>query len=407
MFDIQKIRLQFPILRQTVYGRPLVYLDSAATAQKPQVVIDTVNRLYSSQNANIHRGVHYMSEACTEEYEQARQVAADFINAGKPYEVVFTAGTTAAVNLVASSFGDAFVAEGDEIITTVMEHHSNFVPWQQLCKRKNAMLKVVDIDENGELNLEQLKSFITSKTKLIAVTHVSNILGTVNPIEKIAALAHQHNIPVFVDGAQGVVHSSVDVQALGCDFYAFSGHKLYAPTGIGVLYAKEKWLEVMPPYQYGGDMVGTVTLEDTTFAELPLKFEAGTSNYIGAIGLGSAIGYLNSLGMENIRIHENELLDLAHRLAAEEGGISVYGKAENKAGVFSFTLGDIHHYDTGMMLDKMGIAVRTGLLCAEPLLTRLGVAGVVRASFGLYTTAEEIESLFEGVRKVKEIFDLG
>ena len=404
MFDIQKIRSDFPILSATVYGKPLVYFDSGATAQKPQVVIDTVNRLHTQQNANIHRGVHYMSEACTAEYENARQSVASFINAKSTREIVFTAGTTAAVNLVASSFGDELVKEGDEIIATMMEHHSNFVPWQMLCRRKNARFRVVEFDENGNLNVEQLKGFINEKTRLIAVSHTSNALGTVNPISEIAKMAHANDIPVLVDGAQSIVHSKIDVQALDCDFFAFSGHKLYGPTGTGVLYAKEKWLDAMPPYQYGGDMVDTVTVENTTFAELPLKFEAGTSNYIGAIGLGAAIGYLEGLGMENIQRYEQELLSLAHKLADKTDGMTVYGKAKNKAGILSFLLDGVHHYDTGMILDKMGIAVRTGHLCAEPLMTHLGITGLVRASFGLYNTKEEVEVLFEGIRKVQQMF---
>lgn len=404
MLDIQKIRSDFPILSTTVYGKPLVYLDNGATAQKPQVVIDTVNRLHTRQNANIHRGVHHLSEVCTEEYEQARQAVASFINAGSTKEVVFTAGTTSAVNLVASSFGDEFVSEGDEVIVSIMEHHSNFVPWQQLCKRKNARLRVVGLNGKGELDIEQLKHFISNKTRIVAITQTSNVLGTVNPISDIVSVAHSHNVPVLVDGAQSIVHGKVDVQALNCDFFVFSGHKLYAPTGIGVLYAKEKWLEAMPPYQYGGDMVGTVTVDSTTFAELPLKFEAGTSNYIGAIGLGAAIRYLDDLGMENIQRHEQELLELAHRLADETEGMTVCGRAQHKVGILSFLLKDIHHYDTGMILDKMGIAVRTGNLCAEPLVTYLGIAGLVRASFGLYNTKEEVEILFEGIRKVQKMF---
>lgn len=404
MLDIQKIRADFPILSTTVYGKPLVYLDNGATTQKPLAVIDTVNRIHARQNANIHRGVHYMSEACTAEYESARQSVASFINAGSTREIVFTAGTTSAINLVASSFGDEFVKEGDELIVTMMEHHSNFVSWQMLCRRKNAHLRVVEINNDGELDIERLKSLISKKTRLIAVTQTSNVLGTVNPVAEIIKIAHEHNVPVLVDGAQSVVHSKVDVQALDCDFFVFSGHKLYGPTGIGVLYAKEKWLDAMPPYQYGGEMVGTVTVNETSFAELPLKFEAGTPNYIGAIGLGAAIAYLEGLGMENIRQHEHELLALAHKLADETDGMTVYGRAKNKAGILSFLLRDIHHYDTGMILDKMGIAVRTGHLCAEPLMTRLGIAGLVRASFGLYNTKEEVEVLFEGIRKVRQMF---
>ena len=404
MLDIQKIRSDFPILSTTIYGKPLVYLDSGATAQKPQVVIDAVNRLHTQQNANIHRGVHYLSEACTAEYENARQTVASFINAASTREVVFTAGTTSAINLVASSFGEEFVSEGDEIVVSIMEHHSNFVPWQQLCKRKNARLRVAELNAKGELDIEQLKQAINENTRLIALTQTSNVLGTVNPIADIVKLAHLHSIPVLVDGAQSVVHSKLDVQALDCDFFVFSGHKLYAPTGIGVLYAKEKWLEAMPPYQYGGDMVGTVTVEDTTFADLPLKFEAGTSNYIGAIGLGAAVGYLSEKGMENIQQHEHELLALAHKLADETEGMTMFGRAQNKAGILSFLLNGIHHYDTGMILDKMGIAVRTGHLCAEPLMTYLGIKGLVRASFGLYNTKEEVELLFEGIRKVQKMF---
>lgn len=404
MLDIQKIRSDFPILSTTVYGKPLVYLDSGATAQKPQIVIDTISRLHTQQNANIHRGVHYMSEACTAEYENARQSVAAFINAASTREIVFTAGTTSAINLVASSFGDEFVKEGDEIIITMMEHHSNFVPWQMLCKRKNAQLKIVEFDDNGELDVEQLKALVSKKTRLIAITQTSNVLGTVNPVADIVKMAHAHDIPVLIDGAQSVVHSKVDVQALDCDFFVFSGHKLYGPTGIGVLYAKEKWLDAMPPYQFGGDMVETVTVNETTFAKLPLKFEAGTANYIGAIGVASAINYLEELGMDNVQQHEHELIVLAHKLAAEIDGMTVYGKAKNKAGILSFLLDGVHPYDTGMILDKMGIAVRTGHLCAEPLMTHLGITGLVRASFGLYNTKEEVEILFNGIRKVQQMF---
>ncbi|MDR0660309.1 MAG: cysteine desulfurase [Prevotellaceae bacterium] len=403
MLDIQKIRSDFPILSTTVCGKPLVYLDNGATAQKPNVVIDTINRLHTRQNANIHRGVHYLSEACTEEYENARRSVVTFINANSTREIVFTAGTTAAINLVASSFGDEFVQEGNEIIVTIMEHHSNFVPWQALCRRKNARLRVVDLTGDGDLDLEQFQEFIGEKTRLITVAQTSNVLGTVNPVSDIIKLAHSYNIPVLVDGAQSVVHSKIDMQALDCDFFTFSGHKFYGPTGIGVLYAKEKWLDVMPPYQYGGDMVATVTVEDTTFADLPLKFEAGTANYIGAIGLGAAIGYLEGLGMENIQQYEQELLQLAHKLADETAGMTVYGRTKRKAGILSFLLDGIHHYDTGMILDKMGIAVRTGHLCAEPLMTYMGVTGLVRASFGLYNTKEEVQALFDGIKKVQQM----
>ncbi len=404
MFDIEKIRRDFPILSTSVYKKPLVYLDNGATTQKPQVVIDTLSRLYAEQNANIHRGVHCLSERCTEEYEAARETIQGFINASSTREVVFTAGTTAAINLVASSFGGEFIGEGDEVITTVMEHHSNFVPWQMLCKRKSAQLRVVDIDDNGQLNLEQLYSFISPRTKLIALAHISNVLGTVNPVKEIIAVAHKHNIPVLVDGAQGIVHGKVDVQDMDCDFYVFSGHKLYAPTGIGVLYAKEKWLEEMPPYQYGGDMVGTVSIEHTTFADLPLKFEAGTANYVDAIGLGAAIRYLEGLGVENIHEHERKLQQHIQQHVSAMAGMTVYGNAAEKAAILSFTLNNAHHYDVGMILDKMGIAVRTGQLCAEPLMTRLGITGLVRASFALYNTTDEVDVLFKAIDKVKNMF---
>lgn len=404
MYDINKIRKDFPILQTSVYGKPLVYLDSGATAQKPLVVTETISRIHNHLNANVHRGVHYLSEQCTEEYEAARETIRAFINAPSTKEIVFTASTTAAINLVASSFGDAFVSEGDEIITTEMEHHSNLVPWQMLCKRKKATLKVVPFDDEGNLDLSRLAKLLSSKTKLLAVTHVSNTLGTVNPIKQIVALAHQHNVPVLVDGAQGIVHSHTDVQEMDCDFYAFSGHKLYGPTGIGVLYAKEKWLEAMPPYQYGGEMVATVSIDKATFAELPLKFEAGTPNYIGAIGLASAIAYIQGLGLANIQQHEQRILALATAQAAQVDGMTVYGKAKHKAGILSFLLDGVHHYDAGMILDKMGIAVRTGQLCTEPLLHGLGISGVVRASFALYTSEEDIEALFKGITKVKMMF---
>lgn len=403
MFDAEKYRADFPILNRKVYGKPLVYLDNGATTQKPQVVLDTITKFYHSTNANIHRGVHRLSAESTEEYEKARETVRRFINARNTHEVVFTSGTTAAINLVAFSFGEAFVKAGHEVIVSEMEHHSNLVPWQMICQRKGATLKVVNFDERGVLNMEQLKSLITEKTRIIAVSHISNTLGTINPIKEIIELAHSHNIPVLVDGAQGIKHGIIDVQATDADFYAFSGHKIYGPTGIGVLYGKAKWLEQLPPWQGGGDMVSTVTLQETTFNELPFKFEAGTSNYIGAAGLAAALDYYTATGIEAATSYEDELLIYATHKLQQIEGLRIIGTSPHKAAIVSFVLNGIHPYDTGMILDKMGIAVRTGNHCTQPIIDHFGLDGTVRASFAFYNTKAEIDLLAEAVAKAKKM----
>ncbi|MDR0754680.1 MAG: cysteine desulfurase, partial [Prevotellaceae bacterium] len=364
----------------------------------------TIDDLYRTGNANIHRGVHFLSEKCTEKYEQAREKVRQFINAEKQTEIIFTSGTTGSINMVAASFGDRFVSAGDEIIISEMEHHSNIVPWQLLCERKGAKIKIIPFDDKGILRIEMLDTLINERTKIIAVTHASNVLGTVNPIKKIIAKAHSHNIPVLVDGAQAAPHENVDVRDLNCDFYTFSGHKLYAPTGIGILYGKEKLLEQMPPYQGGGDMISTVTFEKTTYAQLPLKFEAGTLNFIDAIALGAAIDYIIKTGRQNIIEYEHKLRDYATQKLLSVEGLKIYGEADEKVALVSFLLKDIHHLDTGMILDKKGIAVRTGTLCTEPLLTHFGKTGLVRASFAFYNTFDEIDVLCENLEKILLMF---
>jgi len=403
--DIKRIRKDFPILSQKVYGKPLVYFDNGATTQKPKVVIDAVNRLHSEHNSNVHRGVHYLSGQMTEMYEIARIKIKDFLNAKSSQEIVFTSGVTASINLVAYSFGEAYVNEGDEIIVSEMEHHSNIVPWQLMCNRKGAFLKVIPFNDKGELLLDEYKKLISPKTKLVAVTHVSNSLGTINPIKEIISIAHKNNVPVLIDGAQGIQHEKVDVQDLDCEFYAFSGHKVYGPTGTGVLYGKEKLLREMPPYQSGGDMIDHVTFEKTTYNDLPFKFEAGTPNYIGAIGLGMAIDYITSIGLENIRNYEKELLDYATNKLTAINGIKLYGTADNKACLFSFLLDNIHPYDTGVLLDRMSIAVRTGQHCTHPLWNHYGTEGSVRASLVFYNTFEEIDLLCDALLRIKSIFN--
>jgi len=402
--DIQKIRSEFPILDQQVHGKPLVYLDNAATTQKPQLVIDAVNDVYTQYNSNIHRGVHHLSNVCTQAFEDARIKVQRFINAEHSHEVIFTRGTTESVNLIAHSFGDVFLKEGDEVIVSQLEHHSNIVPWQMLEQRKGITLKVIPINDQGELMLEELDALITEKTRLVAVAHISNALGTINPIKTIIDKCHQRDIPVMIDGAQAVQHVAVDVQALDCDFYVFSGHKLYGPTGIGVLYGKEKWLNQMTPYQGGGEMIQTVSFEGTTFNELPFKFEAGTPDYSGAIGLGAAIDYVTNIGVEKIAAYEHELLEYGTARLEAIPQMNIYGTAAEKASVISFLVGNIHPYDMGMMLDKMGLAVRTGHHCAQPLMQRYNIPGTVRASFAVYNTKEEIDQLVEGVLKVSRLF---
>ncbi|MDR1055173.1 MAG: SufS family cysteine desulfurase, partial [Prevotellaceae bacterium] len=395
MLDIDKIRNDFPILHRTVHDKNLVYLDNGATTQKPIQVIEMENNIYRNLNSNIHRGVHYLSGQCTELYENARQTVQQFINAPAREEVIFTAGTTAAINLVAWSFGERFVRNGDEILISEMEHHSNIVPWQLLCDRKGAILKVLPFNDEGDLQLEKLDDLLSERTRIVAVTQISNVLGTINPIDKIIEKAHERDIPVLIDGAQGIQHGGIDVQESDCDFYVFSGHKIYAPTGIGILYSKQKWLEQMPPWQGGGDMIDQVRFAKTTYAPRPLKFEAGTSNYVGAIALGAALNYLTSTGIVDINIHEAKLLDYATKRISEIEGIKFYGTAKHKTSILCFLMDSIHPYDIGMILDKLGIAVRTGHLCADPIMQHYGIEGMVRASFAFYNTFDEVEKLYD------------
>jgi cysteine desulfurase/selenocysteine lyase len=402
-FDFTTIRRDFPALQQQVYGKPLIYLDSAATAQKPQCVINTVNEMHTRWNANIHRAVHYLATQCTERYEQARETVRRFIHARTTQELVFTSGTTAAINLLAFSFGERWVGAGDEIIVTEAEHHSNIVPWQLLCERKGATLKVVPVDDSGRLQTDALTSLIGEKTRLLCVTHISNVLGLVNPVKEIVHLAHAHGVPTLVDGAQGIVHQPVDVQDLDCDFYVFSGHKLYAPTGIGVLYGKETQLEQLPPWQGGGDMITSVAFDKTTFADLPLKFEAGTANYIGACGLAAAIDYLKAIPLEAAHRYEQELAAYTVRQLSTIEGLRVYGGDAPKTGVVSFTVAGIHPLDAAAILDKSGIAVRTGHLCAEPLMRRFGVQGMLRVSPAFYNTPDEIDTLVAALKTAQKM----
>jgi cysteine desulfurase/selenocysteine lyase len=406
MIDVQSIRKDFPLLQQKIYNRPLVYFDNAATTQKPQSVIDITSEYYQKYNSNIHRGEHFLSEKMTEAYENARRTIKQFMNAKHQHEIIFTSGTTDSINLVAFSFGEKFVNSGDEIIVSQMEHHSNIIPWQMLCERKGAALKVIPFTFSGELDLAQFENLFNKKTKIVAVNHVSNTLGTINPIKKIIQIAHSHNVPVLIDGAQGIHHQEVNVQELDCDFYAFSGHKIYGPTGTGILYGKEKWLNEIPPYKGGGDMVkpGKVSFEKTEYGDLPFKFEAGTTNFIGAIGLGAAIKYFEHIGRKNIFEYEDFLLKYALNKIVKIPDIRIYGTAENKIGAISFLLGNIHHFDTGMMLDKRDIAVRTGNHCTQPIMQFYGITGTVRASFSFYNTEEEVDYFIESLYKVKQLF---
>ena len=404
MLDINTIRNDFPILSRTVYDRPLVYLDNAATTQKPRQVVEAITEEYYNVNANVHRGVHYLSQQATELHENARETVRRFINARSTNEVVFTRGTTESLNLVASSFCDAFMQEGDEVIVSVMEHHSNIVPWQLQAAKKGIAIRVIPMTDGGELMLDEYEKLFTERTKIISVTHVSNVLGTVNPVEEIIRIAHEHGVPVMVDGAQSAPHFAVDVQAMDCDFFAFSGHKMYGPTGVGVLYGKEDWLDRLPPYQGGGEMIESVSFERTVFEHLPFKFEAGTPDYVATHGLAKAIDYVTALGMDNIQRHEHELTEYAMRRLAEVEGIRIFGTSERKDAVVSFLVGDIHHLDMGTLLDRLGIAVRTGHHCAQPLMERLGIQGTVRASFALYNTKDEIDALVEGVKRVSRMF---
>lgn len=404
MLDIQKIRNDFPILDQKIYGKPLVYFDNAATSQTPECVVNTIRDGYERINANVHRGVHFLSQEATEGHENARKRVQQYLNAAHDYEIIFTRGTTESINLVASSFGDAFLQDGDEIILSEMEHHANIVPWQLLQNRKKITLRIVPINERGELDMDVYRSLFNEKTKLVSLSHVSNVLGTVNPAKEIISIAHSHNVPVLLDGAQAAPHTKTDVQDLDVDFYVLSAHKMYGPTGIGVLYGKEKWLNAMPPYQGGGEMIAHVSFEKTTFNELPYKFEAGTPDYIGTMAFATAIDYIDSIGVQNIAAHEQELLRYTTDQLMQIDGMRIFGTAHEKSGVISFLVKDIHHYDMGMLLDKLGFATRTGHLCAQPLMQALGVEGVLRASFAVYNTKEEAENFVAAVRRVAKMF---
>lgn len=403
-YDVNAIRKDFPILSTTVYDRPLIYLDNAATTQKPLCVLDAMRHEYLNANANVHRGVHYLSQQATELHEAARETVRRFINAGKTEEVVFTRGTTESINLVASSFCEEFMKEGDEIIVSVMEHHSNIVPWQLQAARRGVTVRVIPMNDEGELDMEAYAGMFTERTKIVSVAHVSNVLGTVNPVREMIRIAHSHGVPVLIDGAQSTPHFKVDVQELDCDFFAFSGHKIYGPTGIGVLYGKEEWLDRMPPYQGGGEMIESVTFEKTVFQSLPFKFEAGTPDYIATHGLAVALDYVNDIGLENISSHERELTSYCMEQMRSIDGIALFGTSEHKDAVVSFLVGDIHHLDMGTLLDRLGIAVRTGHHCAQPVMQRYGIQGAVRASFAMYNTREEIDALVEGVRRVSRMF---
>ena len=404
MYNIQKVRDDFPILSRTVYDRPLVYLDNAATTQKPLCVLDAMRDEYLNVNANVHRGVHYLSQQATDLHEAARETVRRFINAPKTEEIIFTRGTTESINLVVSSFCEEFMGEGDEVIVSVMEHHSNIVPWQLQAAKRGIALKVIPIDDSGNLLMDEYEKLFSDRTKIVSVAHVSNTLGTVNPVKDIVRIAHEHGVPVMVDGAQSTPHFKVDVQDLDCDFFAFSGHKIYGPTGVGVLYGKEEWLDRLPPYQGGGEMIESVSFERTVFERLPFKFEAGTPDYVATHGLATALDYVSALGMDNIAAHERELTAYCMEQMQTIHGIRLFGTTPDKDAVVSFLVGDIHHLDMGTLLDRLGIAVRTGHHCAQPVMDRLGVQGVVRASFALYNTKEEIDALVSGVKRVATMF---
>ena len=404
MINVNDIRADFPILSLQVHGKPLVYLDNGATTQKPLCVIDKIREMYCSVNANVHRGVHFLSQAATDEHEASRRTVQEFIGAASSNEIVFTRGTTEAINLISSSFCREFCKPGDEVIISAMEHHSNIVPWQLQEAISGIKLRILPISDEGEILLEELEKLISSRTKLIAVTHVSNVLGTITPIEKIIETAHRYDIPVLVDAAQSVQHIPVDVQRMDCDFLVFSSHKIYGPTGMGVLYGKEKWLDKLPPYQGGGEMIATVSFEKTTFAGLPFKFEAGTPDYVGSTALATALKYISRIGIENITKHEQGVLAYATEQLLSIDKLKIYGTSKNKCSVISFLVDGVHHYDMGVLLDTMGIAVRTGHHCAEPLMRRLGVEGTVRASFAVYNTREEVDVLVNGIRRVVKMF---
>lgn len=403
-YDVNAIRKDFPILSRTVYDKPLVYLDNAATTQKPLCVLDAMRDEYLNANANVHRGVHYLSQQATDLHEAARETVRSFINAGSTTEIIFTRGTTESINLVASSFAEAFMQPGDEVIVSVMEHHSNIVPWQLQAAKRGITIKVIPMDDRGNLVTDGIDDLFTERTKIVSITHVSNVLGTVNPVEEIIRIAHSHNVPVMVDGAQSAPHFKVDVRSMDCDFFVFSGHKMYGPTGIGVLYGKEEWLDRLPPYQGGGEMIESVSFEKTVFEHLPFKFEAGTPDYIATHGLAKAIEYIGRIGLDNIAAHEHELTTYCMEQLGGIDGIRLFGQSDHKDAVVSFLVGDIHHLDMGTLLDRLGIAVRTGHHCAQPLMDRLGILGTVRASFALYNTKDEVDALVDGVRRVSRMF---
>jgi len=402
--DIKAIRNDFPILSRTIYDHPLIYLDNAATTQKPRCVVEAIEHVYYHQNANIHRGVHYLSQRATEAHEAARSTVRDFIHAASSNEIVFTRGTTEAINLLATSYGETFCKENDEIVISAMEHHANIVPWQMLRDRKGIKLRIIPLNALGELDMTAFEQLLSERTRLVSIAHISNVLGTINPVKEIIEKAHARNIPVLIDGAQAVSHLTVDVQELDADFYVFSGHKMYGPNGIGVLYGKEKWLDVLPPYHGGGEMIAKVTFEKTIFAELPFKFEAGTPDYVGSVALATAINYLNTYGMENIMAYENDLLHDATEKMMKIDGMRIYGNAPHKSSIISFLVSDIHPFDMGTLLDRLGIAVRTGHHCAMPLMSVLGIDGSVRASFAFYNTREEIDTLVAGIERIIKMF---
>lgn len=404
MLDIRKIREDFPILSRTVYDKPLVYLDNAATTQKPLCVLDAMRDEYLNVNANVHRGVHYLSQQATDLHEAARETVRRFVNAASVNEIVFTRGTTEGLNLVASSFCEEFMTEGDEVIVSVMEHHSNIVPWQLQAAKRGIAIRVIPMDECGDIDMDAYKAMLNERTKLVSVAHVSNVLGTINPVKEITRIAHEHGVPVLVDGAQSTPHFRVDVQDIDCEFFVFSGHKMYGPTGIGVLYGKESWLDRLPPYQGGGEMIESVTFEKTVFEKLPFKFEAGTPDYVATHGLATAINYIESIGIDNISAHEKELTGYCMKKLSEIDGMRIFGTSAHKDAVVSFLVRDIHHLDMGTLLDRLGIAVRTGHHCAQPLMDRLGIQGTVRASFALYNTKEEIDILANGIARVSQMF---
>ena len=403
-YDVQKIREDFPILLRSVYNKPLIYLDNGATTQKPRQVVESITDEYYSVNANVHRGVHFLSQQATNLHEASRETVRKFINARSISEIVFTRGTTESINLVASTFADSQMKEGDEVIVSVMEHHSNIVSWQLQAARKGIVLKVIPMNDRGELLLDEYEKLFSTRTRLVSVAHVSNVLGTINPVKEMIATAHAHGVPVLIDGAQSIPHMPIDVQDLDADFYVFSGHKVYGPTGIGVLYGKETWLDKLPPYQGGGEMIKNVSFEHTTFNELPFKFEAGTPDYIGSTALAKALDYVSAIGMDKIAAYEHELTVYAMNRLKEIPGMRIFGEAEHKGGVISFLVGNIHHFDMGTLLDRLGIAVRTGHHCAEPLMHRMGIEGPVRASLGLYNTKEEIDALAAGIERVSRMF---